>query len=56
LFDGDKANFNIIMTEEANAEAEKLLNSREYYISVEGKLAFPSGNLITDLALLTLTE
>ena len=55
-FDGDKGNLNFIMTEEGNAEADKLLNSREYYISVEGKLAFPSGNLITDLTLLTLTE
>jgi len=55
-FDGDKTNLNFILTDEGNAEAEKLLNSREYYISVEGTPAFPIGNLITDLTLLTLTE
>ena len=55
-FDGDKGNLNFILTEEGNAEAEKLLNSREYYISVEGTLSFASGNLITDLTLLTMTE
>ena len=55
-FDGDKSNANFIMAEEGIKEAEEFLNSREYYISVEGKLAFPAGNLITDLSLLTLTE
>lgn len=55
-FDGDKGNFNIILSEEGNKEAKKLLSKREYYITVEGRLAFSSANHITDLTLMTLTE
>jgi len=44
------------MTEEASAEAVRLLNSREYYVNTSGKLIFPVDNLITELTLATLTE
>jgi len=55
-YDGDKSNLNILYTEEALAEVEELMNSREYYVNVMGKLVFPVGNLVSDLALIYLTE
>ncbi len=55
-YDGDMTNLNIILTEEAKKEVEEILGKREYYIDVNGSLAFPVSNLITDITLKTLTE
>lgn len=40
--DGDTVSLNCVFTEEAQAEVKRLLNSRSYYVGVNGKMNFSS--------------
>lgn len=39
-FDGDTCSLNIVLTDEANEEIKKLLQSRKYYVDIAGKMNF----------------
>jgi len=41
-YDGDRMSFNVVYSEEANQEIDKLLNSREYYVGVDGSMLYSS--------------
>ena len=44
-FDGDMCSLNAVYSEEAVAEVERLINSRNYYVDTDGKISF---SVITD--------
>lgn len=54
-FDGDVLHLVMAMTEEATKEMEDFLNTREYYISDNGKLYFSASNEVIDSVLKFLT-
>jgi hypothetical protein len=43
-FDGDVCSFTVLLTAEANAEAERVINDRNFYISSDGNMNFSSAN------------
>ena len=43
-FDGDTCSLTAVMTDEGIEEIKQLLNSRDYYVGVSGKLVFSSQN------------
>lgn len=45
-----------VWTDESKAEIKKTLNSRNYYVSVNGNMAFSASNDITDLVLSSMTS
>lgn len=54
-FDGDTCSATAVWTDEAKAEISKVLNSRDYYVAITGKMAFSAGNDLTDLTLASMT-
>ena len=52
-FDGDTCSFNVLLTQEANAEAQSVLDNRNYYVRVSGRMNFSSStdtiNVILDM-------
>ena len=55
-FDGDKASFTCLLTDDAKEEINKLLNSRRFYVGVDGKMAFSASTPITNLVLASMTD
>ena len=53
---GDTCSATAVWTEESKAEIKKTLNSKNYYVGVNGKMSFGSGNDITDLVLNSMTS
>jgi len=47
---------NILYTEESVDEINKLLNSKEYYITPEGEIAYSVKNDVLELVLAHMTE
>jgi hypothetical protein len=54
-FDGDTMSATAVWSEESRAEIYKVLNSRNYYVSVNGSMAFQSSNDVIDLVLNSIT-
>ena len=42
-FDGDTASLNVVYSDEAIAEVDKLLSSKKFYVGTDGRIAFSSG-------------
>lgn len=55
-FDGDKGSFTCLLTDDANEEGYKLLNSRKFYVGVDGKMSFSAATPITNLVLASMTD
>jgi len=55
-YDGDTCSLICLLTEDAKVEVKKKLNSRDYYVGVNGKMAFSAGNDIIDLVLANVTS
>lgn len=55
-YDGDAMSLICVLTEEAKAEVKKKLNSRDYYVGVNGKMSFSASNDIVDLVLANMTS
>lgn len=54
-FDGDTCSLICLLTDQAKAEIKKKLNSRNYHIAPDGRLAFGTGDDIMDLTLRCIT-
>lgn len=54
-YDGDTCSATAVWTDEAKAEIGKVLNSRDYYVSISGQMSFSAGNDVTDLTLASMT-
>jgi len=50
-YDGDTTSLTCYMIDDSKAEFKKLLNSRDYYVAVDGSIAFSSSNDVIDLVL-----
>lgn len=55
-FDGDTVSATATWTDESKAEIKEKLNSKNYYVGVNGKMTFSAGNDITDLVLSNMTS
>lgn len=55
-FDGDTMSATAVWSEESKAEIKKTLNSRNYYVGVNGKMSFSASNDVTDLVLKCMTS
>ena len=53
--DGDMCSGTAVLTEDAKEEVKKLLNSRNYYVGVDGRMAFSGNNDVIDLVLSCMT-
>lgn len=47
--DGDTMNYEVLLTVDASEEIEKLLNSSQYYVGVDGSMNFSASNEVSDL-------
>lgn len=54
-FDGDTCSWTALLTEDAKIDFKRVLNSRDYYVGINGKMSFAAGNDIIDLVLITIT-
>jgi hypothetical protein len=54
--DGDRGAFNCVVTEEAKANAKRLLNSRNYYVGVDGRMSFSAETDVIELVLSSITS
>lgn len=50
-YDGDTCTLTCYISEEAKDEFKKLMNSKDYYVAVDGSIAFSSNNDIIELVL-----
>jgi hypothetical protein len=55
-FDGDMCDLICLLTEEAKDEINAVLNSKNYYVSVDGQMAFSASNDIIDLVVANMTS
>jgi hypothetical protein len=55
-YDGDTMSFTCVMTEDAKAEIKKTLNSQNYYVGVNAKMAFSANTDIIELVLANMTK
>jgi hypothetical protein len=55
-FDGDTVSFNILYTDESIAEINDLLNSKEYYLSPDGRLLYSANTDTLSLVLKHMTS
>lgn len=55
-FDGDKASFICVLSDDSRKEIKDLLNSRKFYVGVDGKMAFSASTPITNLILASMTD
>jgi hypothetical protein len=55
-FDGDKVSLNVLYTEESIAEINKLLNSKEFYITPTGEITFSIKTDTLELVMLHLSS
>jgi hypothetical protein len=53
---GDTMSATAVWSEESRAEIDKVLNSRNYYVSVNGSMAFQSSNDVIDIVLNSITD
>lgn len=54
-YDGDQCSHYCVMTQEAKREVKKMLASRDYYMNLDGTMAFSQNNDYISLALKYLT-
>ena len=54
-FDGDTCSLISLLTEESKAEIAKKLNSKNFYVAPDGRMAFSPGDDIIDLTLRCIT-
>lgn len=54
-FDGDTCSGTCILTDDAREEVKRVLNSRDYYVGVNGKMSFSASNDVIDLVLSNIT-
>jgi len=54
--DGDKMSANILLEDESIEEINKFLNSWNYYLTPDGKIAYSVSNDISDICFKTLTK
>lgn len=54
-YDGDTVSFTCLLTEDAKEEIHRTLNSKEFYVSVNGRMAFNGSTDIIDLVLANIT-
>lgn len=54
-FDGDVVSYTAVYTENAKAEVQKLLNSRNYYVAPNGKMTYSVMDNITSYVLSYIT-
>ena len=55
-YDGDRMNFNGILTENANTEVDKYLNSIESVVLPDGKLAVGFDTYLIKLSMFVMTQ
>lgn len=54
-FDGDTCSFNVVYTENAKKEIKTLLDSRHYYVGVDGRMNFSADTDVISLVLASIT-
>ncbi len=54
-FDGDTGSLNIVYTDEAQKEIMKTMNSRQYYVTIDGKMNFSASTDIINYTLQNMT-
>lgn len=54
-FDGDRCNFTCLLTDESQEEIKKVLNSKNYYVGVNGQMNFSVNSEIIELVVASLT-
>lgn len=55
-FDGDTCSFTCVLTDESISEIEDLLNSKDFYVGVNGKITFSASNDVSDLVFAEMTS
>lgn len=55
-YDGDQMSHYCVMTEEAKKEVKEMLGSKDYYLTIDGKMAFSQNNDYVALALKYMTR
>lgn len=55
-YDGDTMSATAVWTDESKAEVHKLLNSRNYYVGINGKMSFSADNDVISLVLASMTS
>lgn len=55
-FDGDTCSFTPVLTTEGIEEIKALLNSKEYYVGIDGRMNFSCGGDISNLVFLEMTD
>ena len=53
--DGDMVNTEVVLTDESKLEIKNLLNSRSYYVGVNGKMNFSIDTDVPKLVLINMT-
>ena len=53
--DGDKCGYTVLHSEEAINEINSLLNSKNFYVTPEGKITYSSSNTVVDVVCKTLS-
>ena len=54
-FDGDLCSCICVLTDEARAEIQEALSKKDYYVGVNGKMAFSASNDVVDLVVANMT-
>ena len=54
-FDGDTMSMNVLYTEESIKEIENMFNSKEFYITPDGEIAFTMSQGVTELVIAHMT-
>lgn len=55
-FDGDTMNFIVLLTEDSTNEIKKTLESRDYYVGVNGSINYSTSDGVSDLVFLELSS
>ena len=55
-FDGDTMNFIVLLTEDSTNEIKKTLESRDYYVGVNGNINYSTSDGVSDLVFLELSS
>lgn len=55
-YDGDTCSLNVVYSDEAKAEVKKCLNSRKYYVGVNGRMNFSAATDTVDYVLASMTR
>ena len=55
-FDGDTCSFTCVLTDESISEIEDLLDSKDFYVGVNGKITFSASNDVSNLVFAEMTS